>query len=120
MRFIKSMTDTKASKYLLREFNDPRAGLLLIKLSLDIDKGNLITGTPASLAKRYNISVRNFIFGVKVLKQVDLIRKYSKQEYMLNPKIEYIGDDKRLWLLEHIWDTQTTSGLHGKIIPIKT
>ena len=107
----KTMTNTQSSKYLLQSLSDPRAGLLLIKFSLGINRINVVEGTAKELAKAWGISERNFIYGVKELKRLDIVRKYTKREYMLNPDVTYNGGDKQLYLIKHLWDTQTTRGL---------
>ena len=80
----------------------------------NINKQNIVTGTPETLSKLFNMSLLHINQGIRTLKKVDVIRKYTKQEYMLHPDIAYNGDDKRYWVLKHMWDTQTTSGLRNR------
>jgi len=107
----KLMTDTNMAKFLAKKLNSPKAGLLLLKFMYHTDSSNLVAGVPVDIAKKFGISLRNFTYGVRELKGLDLVRKYSKREYMLNPAVSYHGDTKRAFILQHIWDTQTTSGL---------
>lgn len=76
-----------------------------------MSKINVVHGTPAELARRCSMKILQFNLGVKNLKQLNILRKYTKREYMLNPDYAYNGDDRRYFIIKSIWDKQTTLGL---------
>lgn len=77
----------------------------------DMNKVNMVHGSPAELAKQCHMKILQFNLGIKNLKQLNILRKYTKREYMLNPDYAYNGDDKRYFIIKSMWDMQTTSGL---------
>jgi hypothetical protein len=72
---------------------------------------NMVVGTPEKIAQMTGITLRDFSVGVRALKKCDLIRKYTKKEYMLNPDVMFNGNDKQYFIVKHMWDTQTSKGL---------
>lgn len=76
-----------------------------------LDKNNLLVGSPIELQKLLGLSKSDFEIGMKQLKAADLVRKFSKREYMINPLLVYYGDERHLYILKYKWDTQTTLGL---------
>jgi len=89
------------------------AGLVLLKLMYQINRNNIIEGTPESISKKAGGNLHIFNRGLRTLKQLDFIRKYTKKEYMLNPDILFNGTDKQYYVVKHMWDTQTTKGMRG-------
>ena len=84
---------------------------VLHHFAYDMNKINMVRGTPAELAKHCRMKILQFNLGIKNLKQLNIIRKYTKREYMLNPDYAYNGDDKRYFIIKSMWDNQTTLGL---------
>lgn len=98
-----------AIKYIATKVTDPKAALVLLSFLAKVDKRNMVKGTPVELAKNLEITSRNFALGIRELKKVGLVRKYSKQEYMLHPYVFPDANDLRL--IKYLWNTQTTRGL---------
>jgi len=111
--FNKFQVGTQAAKHLAQVCNDKSATLVLIKFMYQMNKFNMIVGTPASIAKQSGILIRDFSLGIRALKEFDFVRKYTKREYMVNPDIMFNGDDEKYFVVKHMWDTQTTRGLRG-------
>jgi len=84
---------------------------LFARFVFNINKQNIVKGTPETIIKSTNITAWEFKVGIKELKRYNIIRKYTAKEYMLNPDVSYNGDDRRYYVLKHMWDTQTTTGL---------
>jgi len=109
--FNKLQTDTGISKLVHSQDMGSAAVHVLHYCSVHINRSNMLVGTPEQVAELFNMSILQFNQGINKLKKLNVIRKYTKKEYMLNPDIAYNGDDKRYFILRHMWDTQTTSGL---------
>lgn len=90
------------------------AGTVLLKLMFHMNRWNMVKGKPATLNKLMGISLWDFNHGVKALKKLDFVRKYTKWEYMVNPNLIFNGDEKQFYIVQHMWDTQTKSGLRNK------
>lgn len=90
------------------------AGLVLLKLMYQINRNNIIVGTPESISKKAGSNLHIFNRGLHALKQLDFIRKYTKKEYMLNPDVLFNGTDKQYYVVKHMWDTQTTTGIRAR------
>jgi hypothetical protein len=112
--FNKFQLGTRPSDFLKRAKLDPVDALVLLKIMYHTNKSNIVMGTPAKIAKTAGITLRDFSLGIRGLKKYDFIRKYTKQEYMLNPDIMIQGDDRQYFRIKHMWDTQTTRGLRLK------
>ncbi len=110
--FNKIQTDTPIAKLISSVVLETAAGIILCKFYHTMPRNNLMCGTPEMLAAKLNLSMWEFNIGIRQLKQLDAIRKYSAREYMVNPDLGYNGEEKRYWVLKHLWDTQTKSGLH--------
>lgn len=89
------------------------AGLVLLKLMYQVNRNNIIEGTPESISKEAGGNLHMFNRGLRTLKKLDFIRKYTKKEYMLNPDVLFNGNDKQYYIVKHMWDTQTTKGIRG-------
>lgn len=76
-----------------------------------MNKINVLQGSPEELAKQCHLKILQFNLGIKNLKELSIVRKYTKREYMLNPDYAYNGDDKRYYIIKSMWDNQTTTGL---------
>lgn len=109
--FNKFQLGTQSSDFLAKAKLDSVAALVLLKVMCHIDKQNMVVGTPMGIAQASGITIGDFTLGIRSLKKCDLIRKYTKKEYMLNPDIMFNGDDRRYYVLKHMWDTQTSRGL---------
>ena len=109
--FNKFQLGTQSHEFLARAKLDSIAALVLLKMMCHINKSNMVVGTPKSIAETSGMTLREFILGSRSLKKSDLIRKYTKREYMLNPDIMFNGDDRRYYIIKHMWDTQTSRGL---------
>ncbi len=109
--FNKIHTDTGVTVQLHKLDLGVSAVAVLHYICFNINKKNIVVGTPEYLAKKFNMSLRHFNTGVRVLKKIGVVKKYTKQEYMLHPDIAHNGDEKRYWVIRHLWDTQTTTGL---------
>ncbi len=109
--FNKFQLGTQSASFLASSKLDSIAALVLLKTMCHINKSNMIVGTPKTIAKMSGVTVRDFTLGIRALKSCDLIRKYTKKEYMLNPDIMFNGDDRRYFIIKNMWDNQTTRGL---------
>ena len=89
------------------------AKLVLFQFSYKANKFNIVQGTPVELARLCHLTLWQFNQGVQGLKNIDIIRKYTKKEYMINPDISYNGDDTKYHVIKHMWDNQTTSGFRN-------
>lgn len=105
--FNKLLTDTAAARSLKATPLDNSAGTVLLKLMFCVNRKNIIKGSPHALIEEIGVSLWEFNKGIKVLKKRDIIRKYTKQEYMINPDILGNGDDKHQYVLKYMWETQT-------------
>ena len=90
------------------------AALVLLKLMYQVNRVNMVVGTPQSISKKAGITLHDFHRGLRALKKSDFIRKYTKKEYMLNPDIMFNGNDKQYYIVKHMWDTQTSRGLRSE------
>lgn len=109
--FNKLQTDTPEANYVNRQLTDKSAALILLKFLQQANRFNIIKGNPKGIAEYFGIRVGDFHTGIRELKKMDFVRKYTKYEYMLNPDIAFNGDDKQYFILKHIWNTQTSKGL---------
>jgi hypothetical protein len=109
--FNKFQLGTQSADFLARTKLDNCSSLVLIKFLCHVNKSNMVVGTPADIAKRSGITIGDFTVGIRGLKKCDMVRKYTKKEYMLNPDIMFNGDDKRYYVIKNMWDTQTSKGL---------
>ena len=67
--------------------------------------------SPKEISNKVGLTLGDFSVGIRVLKKCDLIRKFTKKEYMLNPDVMFNGNDKQYFIIKHMWDTQTSKGL---------
>ena len=87
------------------------AAIVFVKMLFSVNQNNIVQGTPEEITRDAKMTDWEFKLGIKNLKKKNIIRKYTAKEYMLNPDISYNGPDARYYILKHMWDTQTTSGL---------
>ena len=87
---------------------------VLFKRMYQINRVNMVVGTPAKIADEAGITLHDFHRGLRTLKKCDFIRKFTKKEYMLNPDIMFNGNDRQYFIVKHMWDTQTSRGLRGE------
>ena len=87
------------------------SALVLLKMMYHINRVNIVVGAPKEISAMYKITLGDFSLGIRDLKKCDLIRKYTKKEYMLNPDVMFNGNDKQYFIVKHMWDTQTSKGL---------
>jgi hypothetical protein len=109
--FNKLQLGTQPATFLAKAKLNRAGALVLLKLMYHINRMNMIVGTPQEVAKTSGITIGDFHVGVRALKKLDFIRKYTKKEYMLNPDIMFNGNDKQYFIVKHMWDTQTSRGL---------
>ena len=111
--FNKLQLNSHAALHVAKGDLSNSAGLVLLKLMYQINRNNIIAGTPESISKIAGSNLHIFNRGLHALKQLDFIRKYTKKEYMLNPDVLFNGTDKQYYVVKHMWDTQTTKGIRA-------
>tara|TARA_R110002096_G_scaffold375890_2_gene569603 strand:+ start:278 stop:616 length:339 start_codon:yes stop_codon:yes gene_type:complete len=109
--FNKLQTDTPEASYVNRQLTDKSAALILLKLMQQANRFNIVKGNPKGISAHFGIVVGDFHLGIRKLKKIDFVRKYTKHEYMLNPDLAFNGDDKQYFIVKHMWNTQTSKGL---------
>ena len=109
--FNKFQLGTQPADFLAKKKVGSTAALVLLKMMYHINRVNMVIGTPKDIAKTAGITIGDFTVGIRALKKCDLIRKYTKKEYMLNPDVMFNGDDKQYFIVKHMWDKQTSKGL---------
>ena len=109
--FYKLYLDNPAGQVIKNNQINNKAKVLFISAVFHLNKRNMLVGSPKDIQKKLNISKGDFELGIQELKRNNLVRKYSKTEYMINPELTYYGDEKVFYTLKHIWDTQTTIGI---------
>jgi len=109
--FNKFQLGTQPAAFLAKNKLSSSSALVLLKMMYHINRVNMVIGTPEKIAEMAGITLRDFSVGVRALKKCDLIRKYTKKEYMLNPDVMFNGNDKQYFIVKHMWDTQTSKGL---------
>ncbi len=87
------------------------AAVVFVKMLFSVNQNNIVQGTPEEIIQGSRMTEWEFKLGIKHLKTKNIIRKYTAKEYMLNPDVSFNGMDNRYYILKHMWDTQTTSGL---------
>ncbi|MEA2037057.1 MAG: hypothetical protein U9O94_06085 [Nanoarchaeota archaeon] len=87
------------------------AKLMFINAALCINNQNIIKGTPKELQEKFKINSHSFEVAMQELKRNDLVRKYTKTEYMFNPDYMCWGVTADYKVLNHMWENQTTRGL---------
>jgi hypothetical protein len=105
--FNKLLTDTLDAKKIRNMPLENAAGTVMLKLMFCANRHNIIKGSPAELVSRLGITLWDFNHGIRILKKRDLVRKYTKQEYMITPHLLINGDDKQRYIINHMWETQT-------------
>jgi hypothetical protein len=109
--FNKFQLGTQPATFLAKNKLSSSSALVLLKMMYHINRVNMVIGTPEKIAEMAGITLRDFSVGVRALKKCDLIRKYTKKEYMLNLDVMFNGNDKQYFIVKHMWDTQTSKGL---------
>ena len=112
--FNKLQLGTQPASFLAKEKVGSTAALVLLKIMYHINRVNIVVGTPNEISAKCKITLGDFSLGIRDLKKCDLIRKYTKKEYMLNPDVMFNGNDKQYFIVKHMWDTQTSKGLRTK------
>ena len=112
--FNKFQLGTAPATFLAKNKLSGVSALVLLKIMYQINRVNMVVGTPQEIAKAAEITIGDFTVGVRALKKCDLIRKYTKKEYMLNPDIMFNGNDRQYFIVKHMWDTQTSRGLRSE------
>lgn len=108
--FNKFLTDTAEAGYLRSKQLNASAALVLLKLMYRVNRYNIVEGSPSNLSWAMGISLWDFNHGVRVLKKMDLVRKYSKWEYMVNPQVMFNGEEKQRQIVRQLWNNQTKRG----------
>lgn len=109
--FNKFQLGTQAAAVLAKAQLDGVAALVLLKMMYHIDKKNVVSGAPKDIADKAGMTIGDFGVGIRSLKKWDIVRKYTKKEYMLNPDVMFNGDDRQYFIVKHMWETQTSRGL---------
>ena len=84
---------------------------VFIRLLMVVDKKMVVRGSPGVVSKLIDVSISNFNLAVRELKRRELVRKYSRWEYMINPGcvgVDDIRDEKQLM---YMWEKDSISGL---------
>ena len=109
--FNKFQLGTQPANFLAKTKLNSAAALVLLKIMYHINRVNMVIGTPKSISETAGMTLGDFSVGIRSLKKCDLVRKYTKKEYMLNPDVMFNGNDKQYFIVKHMWDTQTSRGL---------
>ena len=109
--FNKFQLGTHPANFLAKNKLSSPSALVLLKMMYHINRVNMIVGTPKEISNKVGLTLGDFSVGIRVLKKCDLIRKFTKKEYMLNPDVMFNGNDKQYFIIKHMWDTQTSRGL---------
>ena len=109
--FNKFQLGTQPANFLAKTKLNSAAALVLLKMKYHINRVNMVIGTPKSISETAGMTLGDFSVGIRSLKKCDLVRKYTKKEYMLNPDVMFNGNDKQYFIVKHMWDTQTSRGL---------
>ena len=109
--FNKFQLGTQPADFLAKTKLSSAAALVLLKMMYHINRVNMVIGTPKSISETAGMTLGDFSVGIRSLKKCDLVRKYTKKEYMLNPDVMFNGNDKQYFIVKHMWDTQTSRGL---------
>ena len=109
--FNKFQLGTQPANFLAKTKLNSAAALVLLKMMYHINRVNMVIGTPKSKSETAGMTLGDFSVGIRSLKKCDLVRKYTKKEYMLNPDVMFNGNDKQYFIVKHMWDTQTSRGL---------
>ena len=112
--FNKLQLGTQPAALLAKTKLTSSAALVLLKIMYHVNRMNMVFGTPDSISKLSGVRLHDFHRGLRSLKKLDFIRKYTKKEYMLNPDIMFNGNDKQYYIVKHMWDTQTSQGLKNE------
>ena len=112
--FNKFQLGTRPAGFLARNKISSNAALVLLKLMYRINRVNMVLGTPKTICEETGMTLYDFSIGIRDLKKCDLIRKFTKKKYMLNPEVMFNGNDKQYYIVKHMWDTQTSSGLKSE------
>ena len=111
--FNKFQLGTPPATFLSNNKVSSNAALVLLKMMYKINRVNMVIGTPKTICEKSGMTLYDFSMGIRDLKKCDLIRKYTKKEYMLNPDVMFNGNDKQYFIVKHMWDTQTSRGLRS-------
>jgi len=113
--FNKFRVDTEEAKFLASQPIDAAATLILVKFMGNMNKFNMIKGSPRQVMDRMGITQWEFNHGMRALKKLGFIRKYTKTEYMVNPALMFNGDDQQYYSVRYMWETQTIKSSKGLI-----
>jgi len=108
--FNKFQTDTPEAAELGTRPIDNTASVVLLKMMFHMNRVNMVKGSPKQLMEKMGVTLWDFNTGVRALKTLDYIRKFTKWEYMVNPNIIFNGDERQYFVVQHMWDTETTKG----------
>jgi hypothetical protein len=112
--FNKFQLGTPPGDFLAKNKVSSNAALVLLKLMYKINRVNMVIGTPKSICADTRMTLYDFSMGIRDLKKFDIVRKFTKKEYMLNPDVMFNGNDKQYFIVKHMWDTQTSRGLKSE------
>jgi len=112
--FNKFQLGTEPANFLAKNNMSSDAALVLLKIMYQINRVNMVVGTPKIICDKSGMTLHDFHRGLRALKKSDFIRKYTKKEYMLNPDVMFNGNDRQYFIVKHMWDTQTSTGLRNE------
>ena len=112
--FNKFQLGTPPAKLLASNQLSSDAALILLKFMYQINRVNMVIGTPSTIAEEAGVTLHDFHRGLRALKKCDFVRKFTKKEYMLNPDIMFNGNDRQYFIVKHMWNTQTSRGLRSE------
>ena len=76
--FNKLQLGTQPATFLAKAKLNRAGALVLLKLMYHINRANMVMGTPQEISKLTGVTVGDFHLGVRSLKQLDFIWKYSQ------------------------------------------
>ena len=85
--FNKLQLGTQPASLLAKTKLSSSAALVLLKMMYHVNRMNMVVGTPETISDMSGVRLHDFHRGLRALKKLDFIRKYTKKEYMLNPDV---------------------------------
>jgi len=102
------LIDDKYINRLIKSSTSTRSYTVLLKFIYAVDSSYLLYGSPDTLPIKLGIKKQDFNEGIRELKVLGFIRKYSKFAYMLNPRVISKRDnDSRII---YTWEEETILG----------
>ena len=80
--FNKFQLGTEPANFLAKNNMSSDAALVLLKIMYQINRVNMVVGTPKIICDKSGMTLHDFHRGLRALKKSDFIRKYTKKEYI--------------------------------------